>query len=300
LIDSATGKKRPHQQKKASTGAARATDSSATMMGSAARKKKPGQRKKASTAAAHAADASANLICDGTSKNNSGPKTKASMDALAQAIALQRDDVSPITKVVFEKSLLHLHLQRDEEKDDAGNMFSDSTSDEFSESSAANISISGAQSSEGETINGEELRFDDDLHFGDEAGSEEASDVEYQCEKALAQSTEFEDEADPVLNDKLQEDWDYVPLEESEVPQALHYNRYLNKIFVSGGVEINHLPKLNSIMGHERIELKLFFLFLTKSFFGAVHKWTSLRLNASHQSRVKYLKTVLRPVLCIH
>jgi hypothetical protein len=105
-------------------------------MDGAAEKKKPGRRKKASTGAAQATDPSANLICDGTSKKNPGPKKKASIevnkrktnidktskfgqcrpvdDALARAIAFQRDDVSPVAKMVFEKSLLHLYAQRDE------------------------------------------------------------------------------------------------------------------------------------------------------------------------------------------
>jgi len=96
-----------------------------------------------------------------------------------------------------------------------------------------------------------------------------------------------EDEFDGDVADKLQESWDEFELLQSDANLCIHNNDYLNKLFVSGGIHINHSSKVLSIMRGDDCELKLFFLFLMKSFFSSVHKWM---IDKSHQSRVKCLK----------
>jgi hypothetical protein len=54
---------------------------------------------------------------------------------------------------------------------------------------------------------------------------------------------------------------------------AIHNNRYLNKLRVHGGIEINHHQRLEFLLGKPDFEVKLFFLFLMKAYFLAVHKW---------------------------
>ena len=73
--------------------------------------------------------------------------------------------------------------------------------------------------------------------------------------------------------------------ESSSNASAIHNNRYLNKLLVHGGIEINHRQRLEVLLGKPDFEVKLFFLFLTKAYFSAVHKWTNQRFDSCHTYR---------------
>jgi hypothetical protein len=62
----------------------------------------------------------------------------------------------------------------------------------------------------------------------------------------------------------------------------------------SGGIKIHHLQKFSNILSSPNMELKLFHLFLSKSYFEAVLKWTNKKLSSSHQSRNRHTNHITR------
>jgi len=202
--------------------------------------------------------------------------------AVARAISLQEVGNSPIAQEVFEKSIHHLLPRRDVDNDAC----SDDSTDEIIEHS---VEASSSNSSAGDATS---HCFNDELEATDNDNSDNdtGSDIEYTCESSIPPSSSAEDEFNGDVADKLQESWDKFELVQLDANLCIHNNNYLNKLFVSGGIHVNHSSKVLSIMRGDDCELELFFLFLTKAFFSAVRKWMIDKLNSSHQSRVKCLK----------
>jgi hypothetical protein len=102
------------------------------------------------------------------------------------------------------------------------------------------------------------------------------------------QDSNVESEISGVDRSVLQESWevDIVEDEKNLAPTALHDNEYLLELHCSGGLHLHQRAKVKAIIeSNVDVERKLFHLFMTKSFFAAVLKWTNKKLSLSRQSR---------------
>jgi len=91
----------------------------------------------------------------------------------------------------------------------------------------------------------------------------------------------------------LQESWVVESLELGRPStDRVHNNHYINKVAVSGGINMNHPNKIKAIFDGSKVELSLFFLFLTKSYFETVLKWTNMKLAGSVTSRSVTVKRI--------
>jgi len=88
------------------------------------------------------------------------------------------------------------------------------------------------------------------------------------------------------------ESWevDVVEDEKNLAPAALHNNEYLLELHCSGGLHLHQCAKVKAIIeSNVDVERKLLHLFMKKSFFAAVLKWTNKKLSLSRQSRGRRL-----------
>jgi hypothetical protein len=131
---------------------------------------------------------------------------------------------------------------------------------------------------------------EDELECDSEVEDDEVVDTVI-CDESFIEHDDDDDEEDfgsAIDRSILQESWEVDDIVEDENPSAerLHGNDYLEDLHRSGGIHLHQARTISSIIEADiDVERSLFHLFLTKSFFKAVRKWTNRKLSWSHQSR---------------
>lgn len=197
-------------------------------------------------------------------------------NAFNRAITLPSDDISPIAKQLFERTLANLPTISELD-------FMDS-----SESLESSIDLSVATESTTETPTSDAFDNNDtpnNAEFDDGTSEESSSDQELHNENG-----EDNSEQEEHLHSRLQDNWDVIQPNESNKITNIHNNRYINQLVTSGGIHINHQNKYEGILSKPNFELKLFFSFITKSYFCAVYKWTNQKIQACQKVRAMHLK----------
>jgi hypothetical protein len=122
-----------------------------------------------------------------------------------------------------------------------------------------------------------------------------ASLEEFQEDKTVSRHPISEDDTCMMSSTLglLQESWVVESLELGRPStDRVHNNHFINKVAVSGGINMNHPNKIKAIFDGSKVELSLFFLFLTKSYFETVLKWTNMKLAGSVTSRSVTVKRI--------
>ena len=86
------------------------------------------------------------------------------------------------------------------------------------------------------------------------------------------------------LFDKAQDNWDFGDTEVEDIAigdTEAFKNDFVRKLKSQGGLHIHYAAAIQSIIEGANMESKLFFLFITKSYFDAVRKWTLENLKSS-------------------
>mmetsp|Transcript_13330 Transcript_13330/g.19112 ORF Transcript_13330/g.19112 Transcript_13330/m.19112 type:complete len:325 (-) Transcript_13330:473-1447(-) len=101
---------------------------------------------------------------------------------------------------------------------------------------------------------------------------------------------DIDSDVDLEILDKVQDDWDFEEFSAlqdgigSDSTDAFK-NDYVRKLKVQGGLHVHYSAAIQSMLQGDRIESKIFFLFITKSYFDAVRKWTLANVRSSATSR---------------
>ncbi len=123
-----------------------------------------------------------------------------------------------------------------------------------------------------------------------ESGKEDATENECQCENYPEESSDFPDVISCDFLNKLQEDWNFMDPTKSHNVSMIHNNRCINHLLTHGRIEIKHRQRSESLLEKPEMELKLIFLFLMKSYFAAVHKWTNQWFESCHTKKITEAK----------
>jgi hypothetical protein len=101
---------------------------------------------------------------------------------------------------------------------------------------------------------------------------------------------DIDSDIDLEVLDKVQDDWDFE--EFSELQDGIgrdstdsFKNDYVRKLKVQGGLHVHYSAAIQSMLQGDRMESKIFFLFITKSYFDVVRKWTLANARSSTRSR---------------
>jgi hypothetical protein len=115
-------------------------------------------------------------------------------------------------------------------------------------------------------------------------------------ESFITDTTLVRPEMSDLLQESLQREVD-IEVDEELVANTgsstAHNNQYIQELMCSG-IKIHHPQKISNILSSPNMELKLFHLFLSKSYFEAVLKWTNKKLSSSHQSRSQHTNHITR------
>jgi hypothetical protein len=131
--------------------------------------------------------------------------------------------------------------------------------------------------------------------------SEDHMVEEFFCDESFITDCDSTTLVRPEMSDLLQESWQReVDIEVDEELAAntgsstAHNNQYIQELMYSAGIKIHQPQKISNILSSPNMELKLFHLFLSKSNFEAVLKWTNKKLSSSHQSRSRHTHHITR------
>jgi len=100
---------------------------------------------------------------------------------------------------------------------------------------------------------------------------------------------EFDSDVVEMLG-KVQNDWAFEDFSEfcddiGKDSSEAFKNNYVRKLKQQGGLHVHYSAVIQSMLQEEKMESRIFFLFITKSYFDAVRKWTSANINSSATSR---------------
>jgi len=118
------------------------------------------------------------------------------------------------------------------------------------------------------------------------SSSSSSEDDEVTIDEACSRKFADDDEGDVdfELFDKVQDNWDFGDTEVEDIAigdTEAFKNDYVRKLKSQGGLHIHYATTIKSIIEGANMESKLFFLFITKSYFDAVRKWTLENLKSS-------------------
>ena len=176
-------------------------------------------------------------------------------------------EVSPAAKEAFRRSVsLSRHKLTISPVEERNNKDLASTSED-DDSIADSVSCASSSSSESSEMTLDEACVDSSLIHGD-----------------------FDNDVDDEILDKVQDDWDFEKSPESQFNTGsgsaeVLKNGYVKSLQVQGGLHIHYSLLIQSMLQEENMESKIFFLFITKSYFGAVRKWTLGNIGTSTASR---------------
>ena len=135
---------------------------------------------------------------------------------------------------------------------------------------------------------------DDNNDAGLCSSSSSSEDDEVTLDEACSRNPldnhdDYDSGIDLEVYDKVQDSWDFDDVEVSEDIALGNVeafkNDYVRKLKLQGGLHVHYSAVIQSMLEEDRMESKIFFLFITKSFFDAVRKWTLANMRLSTTSR---------------